>query len=195
MRAAALLGGLAQAAASLTPDNRSSGGPAGVWVQHGSTQDLLKQTFVKGGDVTIAWKDEEVAKDVWNWTAMDEEFAAQAAAGFYIETSLQAGPMAPTWLYDDVDKGGAGLTPTLVVMSNHTGALIDPSARLRRSISDLVLGCAQVFVGSASRTPPTHPTSAPSRPISINATRPTSCVRSTASRSISRPCRTASVAR
>ena len=116
--------------ASLTPD-RSRGGPAGIWVQHGSTQDLLKQTFVKGGDVTIAWKDVEVAKDVWNWTAMDEEFAAQAAAGFYIETSLQAGPMAPTWLYDDVDNGGAGLIPTLVVMSNHTGTLIDgvgPSA-------------------------------------------------------------------
>ena len=38
---------------SLPPD-RSAGGPAGIWVQHGSTQDLLKQTFVKGGDVTIA---------------------------------------------------------------------------------------------------------------------------------------------
>ena len=111
------------------PPDRSAGGPAGIWVQHGSTQDLLKQSFVKGGDVTIAWKDVEVAKDVWNFTSMDQEFAAQAASGFYIETSLQAGPMAPTWLYDAVDKGGAGLTPTLVVMANHTGAL--RSNRLR----------------------------------------------------------------
>jgi hypothetical protein len=97
---------------------------AGIWVQHGLTQDLLQQTFVKGGDATTAWKDVEVANDVWNWTAMDEVFAVQAAAGFYIETSLQAGPMAPTWLYDGEDEGGAGLTPTLVVMANHTGALI-----------------------------------------------------------------------
>ena len=56
---------------------------------------------------------------------MDKIFTAQAAAGFYIETSLQVGPMAPAWLHDDEDKGGAGLTPTLVVMFNHTGALID----------------------------------------------------------------------
>jgi hypothetical protein len=120
MRAATLLlGGLLAHAAQ--PPDRGRGGPAGIWVQHGSTLDLLEQTFVKGGDVTIAWKDVEVAKDVWNWTAMDEQFAAQAAAGFFIETSLQAGPLAPTWLYDDEAKGGAGLTPTLVVMSNHTG--------------------------------------------------------------------------
>lgn len=131
--AALLLVQVGALAASVPPENRSRGGPAGIWVQHGSTQDLLKQTFVKGGDVPIMWKDVEVAPDVWDWTAMDEQFAAQAAAGFYIETSLQVGPMAPTWLYDDEDKGGAGLTPTLVVMSNHTGALTDdacPSALL-----------------------------------------------------------------
>ena len=28
------------------PPDRSAGGPAGIWVQHGSTQDLLKQSFV-----------------------------------------------------------------------------------------------------------------------------------------------------
>ena len=87
-------------------------------MQHGHIEDLLNQSFVLGGDTTVNWADVEVADDVWDWTSADSVFAQQAAAGFYIETSLQVGPLAPAWLYSDKAHGGAGLTPIQVVMSN-----------------------------------------------------------------------------
>ena len=100
--------------------NRS--GPAGIWVAHGDVQDLLNQSFVLGGDTGVNWADVEVADDVWDWRATDMAWARQAAAGFYIETSLQVGARTPPWLYADKQQGGGGLTATLVVMSSDTGA-------------------------------------------------------------------------
>ena len=96
------------------PARANHSGYAGIWVQHGFTNDLLNQSFVLGGDSAVRWGDVEIANDVWDWSATDMVFARQAAAGFYIETALMVGDAAPQWLYKDKKDGGGGVTPVRV---------------------------------------------------------------------------------
>ncbi len=101
-------------AAPANPARTNHSGYAGIWVQHGHTDQLLNQSYVLGGDTAVNWQDVEIANDVWDWQATDEAFALQAAGGFYIETALMTGNFAPMWLYKDVEEGGGGVTPTPV---------------------------------------------------------------------------------
>ena len=101
-------------AAAPNPARANHSGFAGVWAQHGHTEDLHNQSFVLGGDTAVAWAEVEVGDDVWDWSQTDMTFARQAAAGFYIETALMTGNFAPDWLYADKEAGGGGLTPILI---------------------------------------------------------------------------------
>jgi hypothetical protein len=101
-------------AAPPNPARVNRSGYAGIWVQHGSTADLVNQSFVIGGDTAVAWADVEVGDDVWDWTATDAAFTMQAAAGFYIETALMTGNFAPMWRYKDKEEGGGGIPPVRV---------------------------------------------------------------------------------
>ena len=74
---------------------------SGIWVQHGSLDDLVHKTFVVGGDIPIKWGEVEIADDQWDWSATDAAFSSAAANGFWIETSLEVGPAAPTWIYTE----------------------------------------------------------------------------------------------
>jgi len=78
--------------------NRSSF--SGVWLQHGSLLDLVNQSYLVGGDLPISWADVEVADGVFDWNSTDAAFAAAAAAGFYIETSLMTGNLVPAWIFN-----------------------------------------------------------------------------------------------
>lgn len=88
-------------------------GFSGIWLQHGSLDDIVNQTFVVGGDLSVKWGDVETADDEWDWAATDALFASAPANGFWIETALEVGPVAPAWIY--TEAGGVppvNITPS-----------------------------------------------------------------------------------
>jgi hypothetical protein len=73
---------------------------SGVWLQKGSIFDLINQTYLVGGDLAVAWRDLEIDDGDWSWNATDAMFAQAAAAGFYIETSIETGNLVPPWIFN-----------------------------------------------------------------------------------------------
>lgn len=86
-----------------------------VWVQNGHIEDLVNQSWVRGGDIAVDWSSIEVANNVWDFSAIDSQFAFAVAAGFYIETALMVGPASPSWIYEPESEGGGGVPVTMVV--------------------------------------------------------------------------------
>ena len=72
---------------------------SGVWLQEGNIMDLVNQSYLVGGDLPIRWADIEVSDGVFDFTDVDAQFTAAAAAGFYIETALETGNLVPAWIF------------------------------------------------------------------------------------------------
>lgn len=84
---------------------------SGIWVQHGSTSDLVNQSFVVGGDIPVKWRDVEIADGQWDWDATDAAFAEATASGFFVETALMVGPVSPSWIYTTGGVPPVNITP------------------------------------------------------------------------------------
>ena len=131
---------------------------SGVWLQHGdytAPYMYYNASFLVGTDVYIEWSDIEVADGVFNFTLMDQQFAAAAAAGLYIMTALSLGDgdltnphHVPNWIYNrtggnasvpkvlvDSDQGNGRLTfpyyldPTYAVLFVRAVRLLRPTSR------------------------------------------------------------------
>lgn len=102
-------------------------GFAGVWLQHGDWTDpaMFNASFLVGCDLPIYWSDIEAVEGVFDFSTVDAQFAAAAAAGLYIETALNLGSGdggardkdkgVPDWIYS---RGGSGSVPRVAVASS-----------------------------------------------------------------------------
>jgi hypothetical protein len=138
-------------------------GYAGVWLQHGDWTDpaMYNASFLVGCDLPIFWSDIEVADGVFNFSSTDEQFAAAAAAGLYIETALsmgsgEGGSMdkangVPDWIYKR--SGGASVPRVAVVSSNGKGTEFFPYY-LDPNYAPLFLRAVQAFAAHIASLPP-----------------------------------------
>lgn len=147
---------------------------SGAWLQHGSLDDLVNQSYLVGGDLPVKWSDVEVSDGVFNWTATDAGFAAAAAQGYYIETALTTGDAVPPWIF----KRTLGPSVPEVVLDttktrNNFPYYLDPAyaplfLRAIRAFSDhlatlppevrAVLVASQAMFGSTGDDTPWHGT-------------------------------------
>eukprot|EP01051_Picozoa_sp_SAG22_P010911 SAG22_NODE_1012_length_6040_cov_4.791449_5_plen_335_part_01 len=93
---------------------------SGVWLSargHGDLAEVAGQAFVVGAGgsgLAVKWADAEVGDNRWDWAATDAGWAAAAAAGFFIETGLHAGPDLPGWAYTRA-AGSASSVPRVAI--------------------------------------------------------------------------------
>jgi hypothetical protein len=99
------------------PSRFNRTGFSGVWLQHGDWTDpaMFNASFLVGIDLPIYWSDIEAADGVFNFSTMDAQFEAAAAAGLYIETALSLGSGdggtldkvsgIPPWIYHRAGNG------------------------------------------------------------------------------------------
>ena len=119
------------------PSRFNRTGYAGVWLQHGDWTDpaMFNASFLVGCDLPIYWSDIEASEGVFDFTLVDAQFEAAAAAGLYIETALSMGSGSggskdkdsgvPDWIYNR----SVGAVPRVAVASSQgKGTLYFPCA-------------------------------------------------------------------
>lgn len=92
----------------------------GVWAQHATppsgtycscpptnarsssfVTSIATKDFVKGFLVRISWYDLEPAKDIYDWTYLDQQIDSATKYGKYISLGIHCGPSTPEWVYND----------------------------------------------------------------------------------------------
>jgi len=135
-----------------------------VWLQHGdyTDPDMFNASFLVGTDLPIYWSDIEISDGVFNFTYMDSQFAAAAAAGLYIETALSMGSGAggtldkangvPSWIY--TRTGGNESVPKVLVESSQGKGKLTFPYYLDSTYQFLFLRVLKAFAAHISTYPP-----------------------------------------
>ena len=138
-------------------------GYAGVWLQHGDWTDpaMFNASFLVGVDLPIYWTDIEATEGVFDFSYMDTQFAAAAAAGLFIETSLNLGSGnggtkdkvngVPTWIYN---RSGGGSVPRVAVASSQGKGTLYFPYYLDPNYKPLFLGAVKAFAAHIATYPP-----------------------------------------
>jgi hypothetical protein len=138
---------------------------SGVWLQHGDYTDpaMFNASFLVGTDLPIYWSDIEPADGVFDFSLMDQTFAAAAAAGLYIETALSLGSGGggtldktsgvPPWIYSR--KGGNESVPQVLVESSQGKGRLTFPWYLDATYQHLFLRVVQAFAAHIATYPPT----------------------------------------
>ena len=145
------------------PSRFNRTGYAGVWLQHGDWTDpaMFNAGFLVGCDLPIYWSDIEAAEGAFNFSLVDAQFAAAAAAGLFIETALsmgsgQGGSLdkvngVPEWIYK---RSGGGSVPRVAVVSSIGEGTIFFPFYLDPNYKPLFLRAVEAFAAHIASLPP-----------------------------------------
>ena len=145
------------------PERFNRTGYEGVWLQHGDWTDpaMFNASFLVGCDLPIYWTDIEATEGVFDFSTMDAQFSAAAAAGLFIETALNLGSGyggtkdkvngVPAWIYN---RSGGGSVPRVAVDSSQGKGTLYFPYYLDPNYKPLFLGAVKAFAAHIATYPP-----------------------------------------
>jgi len=85
---------------ALTAERDAKSGLYAIWYSANS-EKYLSQSYIKGGQIVLQWKDVEVSQGNYDFSQVDERLAELHKRGLFTTIQIN-GNHKPSWLFDQV---------------------------------------------------------------------------------------------